>query len=249
MNAKRTYADKIVKNLRWRFDLGSPGKAFPTAPDFLWSEDGKSWTTVPRTMYGHPEVRRDIIATALGTEVISDILSDERSEPIAHGLFRDAWAQRHRDIKAALTQGVSALEVAVKHCIVQLVPDAEYLILEMPSPPVVTLLRDYLPRLLASRHSAVPAISPSYLKLVSNMVHQRNLLIHKGELTVDGEKVTEYLELIHDLLYFLDFVSGNEWALKLTSKEFKAWLNQELPGIDLADPLAIASNADSSDAS
>lgn len=50
-------------------------------------------------------------------------------------------------------------------------------------------------------------------------------------------------------LYLLDFVSGNEWALKLTSKEFKAWLNQELPGTDIADPLAVASNAEGSDAS
>lgn len=245
----KDFAERLVSTLRWRFDLAGPGKAFPTAANVLWSENAKTWVTLPSKMFASPEVRRDIIVDCLTEDILSELRAEHLAEPIAHSLFRDAWFKRHSDHKAALAQGVSALEVGVKNCIVSLLPDAEYLVLEMPSPPVVNLLRDFLPTLIGKTSTNAPNLSANLIKLVSNMVYQRNLVVHKGELTVDGGKVSEYLELIHDLLYFLDFVSGNQWALALTSREFKNWIRQELPNANLGDPLtAHESKGEPSDA-
>lgn len=230
-------ADNVITNFRWRLDLAGPGKAFANR-DFLWSVDGNSWLEVPHIMFMNPYVRRDIVVEKLSKEVVAIALQPQRNEPIAHSLFRDAWNHRWQDNKSALTQGVSALEVGVKHCIIKLVPEVEYLILKMPTPPVVNLLRDFLPGLVAKKSIAVPALDVPTLKSVQNMVHQRNLLVHKGELTVNVDKVTEYLEIIHDILYYLDFVAGNVWALGLTSVDFKNWLTSEMSGLDLMDPLA-----------
>lgn len=230
-------AERFVCKLRWRFGLGGRGRAFPTAPDEFWSEDAKNWITLPTKMFGYPEGHRNLLVGCLSEEIVTELKADDLTEPIAHSLFRDAWSKRHGDHEAALMQAIVALEVGVKNCVVRLLPDAKYLVLEMPSPPVVKLLRDFLPALAETTGAKAPNLPPKIVKAVTNMVHQRNLLVHKGELTVDGYKVAEYLEIVHDLLYFLDFVSGSEWALALTSREFKVWLREELPNANLTDPL------------
>jgi hypothetical protein len=231
-------AERFVSKLRWRLDLGGRGRVFQAAPKIFWSEDAKTWMTLPSKMFVDFEVRRDFLVDSLSDVLLSDLKLNDLAEPIAHRLFREAWSKRHGDHEAALMQGVVALEVGVKNCIVALLPTAEYLILEMPSPPVAKLLQDFLPTLAEKTKVEAPSLSPSIIESITNMIHQRNLLVHKGKTTVDLSRVIEYLEIIHDLLYFLDFISGNNWALALTSRDFKVWLRNELPHMDFADPLA-----------
>lgn len=232
-------AERVITNLRWRLDLHGPGKPFSTS-DFLWSEDAISWNQVPTEIHAFPGVRRDIMVDQLDKSIVTTALSEERLEPLAHSLLRDAWSQLRRDFKSALIQGVTALEVGVKHAVVKLLPDAEYLMLEMPSPPVANLLSEFIPQLIRTFRPILPELDADTIKLVRNMVHQRNLLVHKGELTVDEVKTCEYLEIIHDLLYYLDYLSGGDWALSLTSREFKEWIRKFSADVELIDPLSHA---------
>jgi hypothetical protein len=234
----RERAEKLATNLRWRLDLEGAGKAFRNAASFFWSEDRKTWQPIPRPMFGELEIPRGLRGRSVTEEIRKFVVQSEGLEPVSHSLFRDAWYQRRQDLKASLMQGVCALEVGVKHCIAQLVPNAEFLIMEMPSPPVHTLLGTYLPELLRKMERSVPQIPEAVLESVKKMVHQRNRLIHKGELSVDRSKVNEFLGNIHDILYYLDFLTGNDWALSLTSREFKDQIQQGFPPLDLNDPLA-----------
>ena len=81
---------------------------------------------------------------------IQRLILQGASEPVAYELLREA-----RDVRATgraqLTIGLAALEVGVKRFLAERVPEEEWLLEHLPSPDVVAILRDYLPRLVNKR--------------------------------------------------------------------------------------------------
>jgi len=55
---------------------------------------------------------------------------------------------------------MAALEIGTKHLIAELAPDARWLALQMPTPPVVSILTDFLPTLPARLLANGKAITP-----------------------------------------------------------------------------------------
>jgi hypothetical protein len=136
-------------------------------------------------------------------------------------LFREAWNQYHENPRSALVIGMAAAELSVKHCISTLVPDAEWLATNLPTPPLVRMLIEYLPKLPA-RHKLdgqVKPPPPDVLEVLRNGVNIRNQLSHAGTVNPSVEKVEEILQAVHDLLWLIDFYSGSEWALAFLRPE------------------------------
>ena len=79
-------------------------------------------------------------------EIVRMVESGDQ-EPVAHQLLREAWELRSSNPRSALAIGIAAAEIGVKDLIASLVPNAQWLVMEMPSPPVVKILREYLPML------------------------------------------------------------------------------------------------------
>lgn len=148
--------------------------------------------------------------------------SDEGArEPLGHQLLREALEVRHQNSRSALLIAYSALEVGLKQHISECAPDAAWLAMFSPSPPLLKMLRDYLPQL----HSDKPSFTnwkdaKKLLNKVNGFTEDRNRLAHRGE-TIVGS-LDEYLTITSDLLYAFDVFEGREWAKSKVSRSFRA---------------------------
>jgi hypothetical protein len=136
-------------------------------------------------------------------------------EPLGHELLREAKAAILSSPRSALLIAASAIETGVKMHISKIVPDASWLVREVPSPPVHKMLRTYIPD-LHQRHGKPLAdwqkLAPLF-KVIGKLAEDRNILTHKGEITPRASaNLPETLTVVSDMLYILDVLEGHEWA-------------------------------------
>ncbi len=159
------------------------------------------------------------------------MLLAEDYEPAGHELLREAWNLRHDSPRSALMLGVAALEVGVKEFVSKLVPQSEWLCFEMPAPPVVKMLQEYLPKLpVELKINGKVFIPEKIIETLKKAVVKRNRVTHKGMTVVNDESLADILTNIQMTLYFLDYYAGHSWAVnsmrdpdihELLVKEFK----------------------------
>ncbi len=109
--------------------------------------------------------------------------------------------------------GITALEVTVKNYIAELVPHAEWLALNLPTPPVAKMLYKYLPNLPAPQQLNGRVVFPFSESKVSGWVNLRNKVAHGGELPPGEKDLEELLAGVRDLIWMLDYYRGCPWAL------------------------------------
>jgi len=210
--------------VRWRFNLSGSDSVFKQSTVTLEADDGRivELLQIPQAAMGDD-------ASTLGAGQLADVpalLSVERREPLAHQLLREAWNLRHGNPRASLVIGVAAAEVGMKQLIAALVPDARWLVEELPSPPLSTMVKDYLKE-LPIRADVPPARrSPKHLRrLLHDAVEARNQVVHRG--TTPAVSLRETLTGIREFLYLLDFYCGHSWAIERLSVETRAALALE----------------------
>jgi len=144
-----------------------------------------------------------------------------QDEPIYHVLFREAWEQRSSSPGSALVIGMSALEVGVKSLIATLVPDARWLAMHLPAPPLIQILVDYVPTLPAQHafSGKVKPPPPAVLDAIRKGVTLRNDLAHRGERPPDFDTLESILLAIKDCLWLFDYYGGYAWAAEFISRE------------------------------
>jgi hypothetical protein len=155
---------------------------------------------------------------------IMGIINDERDEPVGHKLFREAWKNKASDRRSSLLMGIAAAEVGFKHCVTALVPQTDWLVEQVPSPPLVTMLRDYLPLLPAKNTiggKVLPPPKPEILDVLTKGVNLRNKVTHTGAAEPAYETVEEVLLAVRDVLWLLDFYRGHGWALGYVRPEVR----------------------------
>jgi len=217
---------RTIGVLRWR--LGETGHTKPSTRGLRWSETGQDWKLVPGAIRliiepGIPFQRMNADVRLAVTEMVQR----GTSEPAAHELFREAWSQRHDLPRSSLMIGITAAEVGFKAFVADLVPNAEWLAMNTPTPPLVQMLTDYLPLLPVSRRvGASPFVPTKVVDTIKKGVSLRNKTAHKGE-GVKGDTLKEILNAVHDLLYLLDFYAGHTWALEAVSYETQQLLKAE----------------------
>jgi hypothetical protein len=219
---------ETVKTLRWV--LGSENEHWPFNPwRWEWTIDGTAWNHIP------------INVTATGSARVVPGMSDEaarrvetlveagRAEPLGHELWREAWGQVGTNPRSALILGIAAAEVGFKRFAADLVPDAAWLLSELPSPPLVKMLSEYLPALPVKHRVANRVLRPpkSMRNRLDDGVRLRNDIVHGRRDTATGVEVLPILESVRDLLYLLDYYSGQLWALDRVSTEIRDELNQD----------------------
>ena len=139
------------------------------------------------------------------------ITKDEFETRLKKARIREASLANPR---SALVIGVAAAELSVKHCISTLVPAAEWLATNLPTPPLVRILAEYFPKLPARCNFGGVVKSPptKVLEALKKGVTIRNQLSHAGSTNPSGDVVEPILQAIEDLLWLVDFYSGFEWA-------------------------------------
>jgi hypothetical protein len=114
---------------------------------------------------------------AIGDQVAGFIKTGTTEEPLGRQLFREAWSERETRPRSALVIGVAAAEVGFKKLVGTLVPQARWLMDEIQTPPLGTMLRKFLPT-LPVKFASPPSV---LLKQLDEAVKRRNKLVHAGQ--------------------------------------------------------------------
>ncbi len=209
------FCKRVLQIIRWR--RGTAGKLNPIRYFIThdWSLDGKDWQSLKDTMsltilFGLPaepwnnDIARDV----------EQLVGQESSEPFAHEIWHEAYEQLNQSARSAVVLGVAAAEIGFKHLVRQLQPQTQWLVENMPSPPLTQMLIDYLPQLpvRARLQGTEPFIPSKTLDEIKAAVHLRNQLVHGRKTKVTRDDADAVLRAARDLLYILDMYSGVRWT-------------------------------------
>lgn len=177
VNQELSNSSKLVVNaIRWRTNTLGPHNAISTS-GLSWSRDKKYWHPVPSSFSLRVFYASSIVRVSKETLLdVNNIIKNRLQEPIHHELFREAWWQRNDNPRSSLVTGLSALEVAIKTTIGNLIPDTSWLVENLPSPHVARLLNEYVPKLPAVNKIDGKVLPPpkQIVELIKKAVTIRN---------------------------------------------------------------------------
>jgi hypothetical protein len=207
--------------LRWRFGLSGYDPVFKDTSVTAQLADGR-----PLDLYLVPQsAMGDDRATIEqgGLSAVAELVTSSQREPVAHELWREAWNLRHSNPRSSLVIGVAAAEVGLKQLIGALVPHAQSLVENIPSPPLDTMIRKVLPDLPIRADVEPGRRAPRHLRTaIIAAVEDRNRIVHLG--AMPRGDLREGLLAIREFLYLLDMYSGHPWAAALLTEKARAAL-------------------------
>ena len=207
---------QTIKQYRWRLKSESATNPIKYWNFNYYSTDGVMWKAFPISpalvfTAGLP-VKQEYSDEEFKS--VGDLLSADQPEPLGHDLLHEAWDLRRTNPRSSLVIGVAAAETGFKQFCAALAPDASWLIENVPSPPMVKMLEEYLPLIKTKYNIYGHTLPPpqSLTDILKKGVLLRNNIVHGKQNEVGKETVEEILNATRDLLYLLDFYSGHVWA-------------------------------------
>lgn len=227
---------KILKLLRWRQGVDAPSEIMEHR-SLYWKVGEGDYPLAP--LDGGPYHNTVVVPGMYGLhwdEADSKDLQElwaqnDIAEPLGHTLVREAAALASESPRSAILIMTAALETAVKMHISSIAPDTDWLMEEIPSPPIFKILRDYIPLIHLRRGNELifwVNVKP-FIKKAQKLIELRNKVAHTGKIPEDAAPVHENIELVSDLLYLLDVLAGQAWAKSLASHEFRKALGWPTP--------------------
>ena len=216
-----------VRVVRWR--QGGPSHHNPIRlfKSFDWSLDKAQWKRVSETIKGRIRFSSafSIWSSELAASIEQLVLSNQ-TEPIGHELFHEAEGLAETNPRSAIIVAVAAAEVGFKGFVAKLVPECNWLLLNVASPPLVNMLIEFLPTIPARQNfgDQQPSVPTHIIDALKKAVTIRNELVHGRSSTVGVETVLSILKELRDFLYLLDFYSGAVWAVGNLSYETQKWI-------------------------
>ncbi len=208
---------RTLRVLRWRHARPAHHNPIRTLHRFDWSFDGVEWVAVIR------DIRLDVSLGIPCEQWSADLLPsveqlivEHQREPIGHELYREASSHEDDHPRSAVVLAVAAAEIGFKQFVAKSVPQSQWLVENLPSPPLVRMLTDFLPGipLPITKADRQPFVPDLILRELEKAVLVRNQLVHGRRNTVERDSAHSILWAVHDFLYLLDFYSGQTWALK-----------------------------------
>lgn len=226
------HTTRFVQLLRWIGNANGPA-AIRDDKDPRFS---LYWKTVQENYYAVPWPQQGSITLPMvaglqwkdeDQQIFSQLWNTESEEPLGHQLLREAKGIVEHNHRSALLICYSALEVGLKQHIGTCVPKALWLATYSPTPPLLKILKEYLPEIHAKNKNF-----DNWLKIksmlndtIKEFTEDRNRLAHRGE-KLKGS-VDDYLQLTENLLYAFDVFEGHDWAKNHVSYEFAKKLGWE----------------------
>lgn len=230
---------RMIRLIRWR--ASTEGKPHPirSALGFKWSFDRSNWKTVADSISLTISVRVHSQWTDEGDQFLLAETAGELDEPLGHELLREAWANRAENPRSSIVLAVAAAEVGFKQFASNVFPDSAWILESVQSPPLVKMLKDLFPwsRLNARINGQNVTPPDSVTTTLEKAVKLRNDIVHGRASNVNRKTVTSVWVAVRDLLYFLDFAQGHEWALYHLSGEARKHFPQVTSWPLRADPL------------
>jgi hypothetical protein len=220
------HAIRTISVLRWRTSELGPHDPISTR-GLSWSVDGGYWHPAPMDTSLRMVTRGLLRVSEQQRLEVEAMVANGLREPLHHDLFREAWEQRDGSPRSAIVIGMASVEIAAKRCIATLAPAAEWLAINLPTPPLIRILKEYLPLLPArcTFDERVPAPPKALLDILNKGVTIRNQLSHVGTPSPRIEDVEAILQAAHDVLWLIDYYSGTPWAAEHLRPETRAELS------------------------
>ncbi len=212
-------ASGIYGLIRWRFNANSDHYPLVLI-DKYWSTDTTDWKRLPRkTWIAQGWTEHSYTLTSEDCELITNNYSKNLREPLAHELFREAWAQRWQNRRSSIVMGVAALETGIKSFISAKIPNAKWLLDEIQSPPVHKMLTEFLPTLLKTADGESQPIPAEIIEGIRNGVYIRNQIVHGKSQDIEQVKLEQILGYVRWMLYMLDYYLGHDWAIEHSRRD------------------------------
>lgn len=211
-------AHRCISLIQWRLVVSGSHRPLQGGRRLRWSMDGNSWEPVPGVAgaeASHASSLRDVKEPIYGQ--ISEMLAKDRSQPLGHELLRESiMLRRSGGERSAFVVAVMAAEVGVKQCLIDLLPQTEWLLTNIQSPPLPRLIEELLPTvpIRGDGKRKVFPVPDSLLKAIKSACGIRNDIVHKGNHPLAAERLNEVIQAVRDLLYRLDYLQGDQWAVE-----------------------------------
>jgi hypothetical protein len=216
------YMVRMLRLIRWR--ANSKGRINPLRifMDLNWSFDGVEWKPVTRILTSMLLVigSRSTPWSPEAQEFVMKESSGELDEPLGHELLREAWTNRGQNPRSSIVLAVAAAEVGFKQFAVRAFPETEWILENLQSPPLINMLKKFpWSKFVSPLSDIVPTVPKSIIKELDNAVSMRNKIVHTGVAELKGKTVESVIASVRDLLYFLDALEGQSWAINHMSQE------------------------------
>lgn len=212
-----TLIKTLVKSIRWM--QAATGKANPLASvSFKWSFDGQHWKSLPSDIYATMTQSEGIDLTEKKIKFCIEEWSKGSIEPLAHELVREAFGVLGSgNPRSALLIANSALETGLKHYLSYLMPQSEYLLEKIPSPPSLSIIQEVIPNIHAERKIEAQGIplEKEEAEFLKKWISLRNQVAHGVLADLKANEVTDFLNFVRKNLYNLDSLRGHDWAKKV----------------------------------
>jgi hypothetical protein len=209
-------AHRCITVTQWRLGLRGSHQPLHGWQRLWWSFDGNNWQPI-KGLSG--SVAGDSMSLTnmkqRAQEIVIDLLEAGEREPLGHELLREAMSLRRSGSRSAFVVALMAAEIGVKQCIAELLPQTEWLMMHVPTPPLLRLIQEQLPLVPAKckRDGSVVPVPKEICDTLRSAVSIRNDLVHKGRHDKAEERLGEVIGAVRSLLYLLDYYRGHEWAM------------------------------------
>jgi hypothetical protein len=199
-------AQRAAKLMRWRLNIGGSRDLIARRGTGQWSLDGTLWLPMPFDFHVEMSVMGIRALTEDEKAFIARGLGARDSEPLSREILEEARSLSRANPKSSLIMAMVAAEVALKNFVSSKVLQAQWLIENMPSPPVANMAEAFVPELAGE---ALPNKLIEELRVATKL---RNEIIHLGSAKLTAERLKTTLATVDELLRWLDAFSGHEWA-------------------------------------
>jgi hypothetical protein len=217
----REMEDLILHTLRlvrWRTNC-SNARPNPIryATDFSWSLDEIEWKAIADNLSFKIEQQLIPYLNDEAAEFVRTRVLGEEDEPLGHQLLREASVNRKVNPRSSLVLAVAAAEVGFKRFAAKALPDSAW-VLDLPAPPLFDMISAFpWEKLGVTINGKTPTIPDSLKAELKKAVTLRNKIVHTGTPVLSSDTLDSVLTSVRDLLYLLDALRGNKWALRHVS--------------------------------
>jgi hypothetical protein len=212
---------RTLRLIRWRANShGRPNPIRSGLQDgFRWSLDGIEWKAVADCLSMTLSLHVLPAWSHADEQFLKAETSGELNEPLGHELLREAWTNRGANLRSSVVLAVAAAEVGFKQFAAEIFPDTAWILETIQSPPLLKMLGVFPWSKLKLQIDGVQIsgkdLTPpkSVMDMLEKAVNLRNRIVHGQAENLNGKTVNSVLFAVRDLLYFLDAVQGQQWAL------------------------------------
>lgn len=217
--------ERILQRIQWRFGFSFYGEI---KLETKWTLDGENWkNAVTDTL----KVRLGGVVccpeTEIGDHFVNEIATLETDKPLHRSLIQNASGLVWKDARSATMLAGTALEIGLKNLLFNKHPILESFYKDSQLPPIKKILSYTIDKSqppLIKQPSIISTYIPGFhielstVGQLESFINIRNQCVHQGKLDITWDRLYDFIEIIEDVLFYVDFHNGFSWAPRYIRK-------------------------------